>query len=181
MIRFEKEITHYFKLPQIPTDKHLWDGESSFKDGIAIVKLALGEFAYAACTFDNEKDESPRIVKTFAMEAFYGIEKVYVVPAFMDTNVDEMDLDEESKKAAELLAQEVNEMTQVDDDEQKDIDEMQELPEWIFPEITNKEQAIAWLRQYNTSHKIKGRVPENEETLKLRLLNIHSQLKEKEK
>lgn len=177
MIQFENEICQYLSLPSIPLKE--WDGKSSFKHGVAVTRLALNEKAYAVCTFDADKDKEPRVVRAFAQSTFYGIEKIFVVPQFMNTDVETMDLDDESKIAAEKLAAEVKEMTKPQDEEEKEINAMNALPEWIFPEIENKEQAVAWLRQYNSRNRIKGRIPENADTLKMRLLNIYSQQKKK--
>jgi hypothetical protein len=48
------------------------------------------------------------------------------------------------------------------------------LPEWIFPEIQNIEQAMAYLREYNRMNGIrKGKIPTSEETIKMRLYNIY--------
>ena len=178
-IQYEKEVCKYLQIPSIPLKE--WDGKSSFKDGVAVTKLACDCYAYAVCTFDNELDEKPAIKKSFAQEVFYGIEKIFVVPAFMDTNVESMDLDEKSKEAAERLVKEANDIIEENDNDGlgEEVKEMEALPEWVFPEIHSKEEAIAWLRQYNSTNRIKGKLPTNEETLKLRLLNIHSQLKNK--
>jgi hypothetical protein len=171
-IYFEKEICEYLSLPSIPKKK--WDGKSSFTSGVAITNIACNNQAYAVCTFNAEHDKEPRVIKAFSQEMFFGIEDIFVVPQYMETDVDDMDLDDESKKAAERLAQEAKELYNNDiGDDAKKIDEMKELPEWIFPEISNKEEARAWLTQYNSTNKIRGRIPDNVETIKMRLLNIY--------
>lgn len=177
MIRFEKEVCDYLRIPSIPKKEH--DGKSSFKKGVAIVQLSVSGYGYAVCTFDAENDKEPRIIKSFASEPFYGIEKVFVVPNYMNTSekdISEMDLDDESKKKAEQLVQEAQELTATSE-ENKEIEEMQQLPEWIFPEITNAEEARAWLQSWNSKNKVRGKIPTNEETIKMRLLNIYSQMK----
>lgn len=171
MIYFEKEICNHLSLPSIP--KKEWDGKSSFKVGVAVTKLYSGE-AYAACTFDADVDEKPRVTKVFAQEIFYDIGKIFVVPSYMDVDVDNADLDDESKKAAERLKQEGDELTGTND---IDIKEMQKLPEWVFDHIHNMEEARAFLISYNQKHKIRGKVPANEETIKLRLLTIYNEMK----
>lgn len=180
MVKFEREICEYLGIPSIPKKEH--DGKSSFKKGVAIVQLSVSGYGYAVCTFDAENDNEPRIIKSFASEPFYGIEKIFVVPNYMNTSekdIKEMDLDEESKKKVESLVQEAQELTK-QSEENKEIEEMQQLPEWIFPEIENREQAIAWLQNYNNrNHNKKGKIPTNEETIKMRLLNIYSQMKNK--
>lgn len=178
MIQFEKEIINYLNIPSIPAEKNEWDGKSSFKTGCAVVTMFGDSKAYAVCTYDAEINDKPRVIKAFGCEPFYDIEKIFVVPDFMNTDVENMDLDDESKEAAGKIIEEAAELTEEDEnDEVKN--ELDALQEWVFPEITNKDEAIAWVRQYNSANGIKGRVPENEETLKLRLMNIYSTLKEK--
>ena len=171
MIEFEKEVIAYLNLPSIP--KKEWSQMDSFQDGVAVVNLSLGRQAYAVCTFNKDEDREPRIKKVFGIEPFTSIEKVFVVPSYMDNNTTEVDLDAESKKRAEQLAAEAQELENegvVDEAIQK----ADELPEWIFDEIHNKDEAIAWLKQYNIRNKIKkGKVPTNEETIKLCLYNIY--------
>ena len=101
MISFEKEVIAYYNLPSLPIKE--WDSKSSFKDGVAIVNLIDDTQAYAACTFDKDTDKAPRITKTFSCTPFKSIEKVFVVPAYMDNDVSDADLDKESKKRAEEL------------------------------------------------------------------------------
>ena len=173
---FNKEICEYYSLPSIPLKE--WDGQSSFTKGVCVIKLSQDNFAYAGCTFNNEVDKEPRVVKVFSQEMFYGIEKVYPVPTYLNTDVETMDLDNESKQAAERLAQEANELTSVENEEERAIEkEIEKLPEWVFDEIKNSEQARAWLKQYNNKHGIRGGIPKNEETLKLRLMNIYYTMK----
>lgn len=171
MVEFEKEVVTYLNIPSIP--KKEWNQTDSFQRGVAVINLSLGRQAYAVCSFDKETDKEPRITKVFGVEPFGSIDKVFVVPAYMDNNTVDADLDAESKKRAEQLAAEAQELENegvVDEAIQK----ADELPEWIFDEIHNKEEAIAWLKQYNVRNKIKkGKVPTNEETIKMRLYNIY--------
>ena len=172
MIEFEKEVIDYLKIPSIP--KRDWDGISSFQDGVAVVNISLGRQAYAVCTFNKDEDKEPRIKKVFGIEPFSGIEKVFVVPSYMDTNTTDVDLDAESKKRAEQLAAEAQELENngVVDEAVKEADK---LPEWIFDEIHNMSEAQAWLKQYNVRNGIrKGKIPTNEETIKMRLYNIYT-------
>lgn len=174
MIAFENEVVKFLGLPSIP--KKEWDGKSDFEKGVAVLTLTSGQEAYAVCSFDNEKGKSkPSITKVFGQEPFIEIKSVYVVPSYMVTedDVDDMDLDDESKQQAKMILEEAKD---AQDDGQDVQDVVDKLPEWIFPEITNKDEAQAWLRQYNKKNKIKGKIPSNDETLKLRLLSIHSQL-----
>lgn len=177
MIKFEKEVCDYLRIPSIP--KKEWNKRDSFKKGVAVVKLAVSGTGYAVCTYDEDFDKEPRIIKSFASDPFYAIENVFVVPNYMNTSekdISEMDLDDESKKKAEQLVQEAQELTATSE-ENKEIEEMQQLPEWIFPEITNAEEARAWLQSWNSKNKVRGKIPTNEETIKMRLLNIYSQMK----
>jgi hypothetical protein len=171
MIEFEKEVIAYLNLPSIPRKE--WNQIDSFQSGVAVVNMSLGRQAYAVCTFNKDEDKEPRIKKVFGIEPFTGIEKVFVVPSYMDNDTTEVDLDAESKKRAEQLAAEAQELENngVVDEAVKEADK---LPEWIFDEIHNRDEAIAWLKQYNRQNGIKkGKVPTNEETIKMRLYNIY--------
>lgn len=171
MIEFEKEVVSYLNLPSLP--KKEWNGKDSFMDGVAILNLSMNRQAYAVCTFDKETDKTPRIKKVFGIEPFTSVEKVFVVPSYMNNNTTDFDLDAESKKRAEQLAEEANELENegvVDEA----IEKANELPEWIFDEIHNLQEAQAWLKQYNIRNGIKkGRIPTNEDTVKMRLYNIY--------
>jgi hypothetical protein len=98
----------------------------------------------------------------------------------MDNDTTNADLDTESKKRAEQLVAEANEL-----ENKGVVDEAvvnaNNLPEWIFDEIHNRDEAIAWLKQYNQRNVIKkGKVPTNDDTIKMRLYNIYmSQKKHK--
>ena len=171
MIEFEKEIIAYLNIPSIP--KKEWNGKDSFQYGVAILNLATNRQAYAACSFDNETDSKPRIRKVFCVEPFNGIDKVFVVPSYMDNDTTDADLDSESKKRAEQLAAEAEELENKGTVEEA-VENANKLPEWIFDEIHNMSEAQAWLKQYNIRNGIKkGKVPTNEETIKMRLYNIY--------
>ena len=171
MIEFEKEIIAYLNIPSIP--KKEWNGKDSFQYGVAILNLATNRQAYAACSFDKETDSKPRIRKVFCVEPFNGIDKVFVVPSYMDNDTTDADLDIESKKRAEQLAAEAEELENKGTVEEA-VENANKLPEWIFDEIHNMSEAQAWLKQYNIRNGIKkGKVPTNEETIKMRLYNIY--------
>jgi hypothetical protein len=171
MIEFEKEVVEYLNIPNIP--KKEWNQQDSFQDGVAVVGLSLGRQAYAVCTFDKDEDREPRVKKVFGIEPFTSIEKIFVVPAYMDNDTSDADLDSESKKLAEQLAEEAKELENQGTVDEA-IEDANKLPEWIFDEIHNREEAMAWLKQYNIRNKIKkGKVPTNEETIKMRLYNIY--------
>ena len=171
MVEFEKEVVTYLNIPSIP--KKEWNQTDSFQCGVAVINLSLGRQAYAVCSFDKETDREPRITKVFGVEPFGSIDKVFVVPAYMDNNTVDVDLDAESKRRAEQLAEEAKELEKEGTVEEA-IEDANKLPEWIFPEIQNIEQAQAYLREYNRINRIKkGKIPTNEETIKMRLYNIY--------
>lgn len=171
MIEFEKEVINYLNLPSLP--KRVWNGKDSFQDGVAVINLTLNRQAFAVCTFNKDEDKEPRIKKVFGVEPFIGIDKVFVVPAYMDNDTTDVDLDAESKKRAEQLAAEAQELENEGTVDEA-VKEADKLPEWIFPEIQNIEQAQAYLREYNRMNRIKkGKIPTNEETIKMRLYNIY--------
>lgn len=176
-ILFQKEILEFLKLPSIPKKKFEVGGKS-FKNGVAITSLMTGASAYAVCSYDSEVDEKPRIVKTFAREPFTAIKSIFIVPDYMDNDVDDADLDEDSKEAAKRLADEATELETPDEDGDK-LKEMLGEGEWIFPNITNEEEAVAFIKAYNEKNKISGRLPRKTEAIKLRLLAIYNEQKEK--
>lgn len=175
---FEKEIIRYLDLPNIP--KKEWDGKSSFSKGVALLSLRDEREAYAVASFDSDVDKTPNIVKVFGIEPFVNIKKVFIVPAYMTTEdeIKDMDLDEQSKKKVESVLKEARE---IENEGTKDENPMENLPEWIFPEIENREQALAWLRRYNSMNKIKGKLPQSDDTIKLRLYSIYTEMQNKTK
>ena len=169
MISFEKEVCSYLNIPSLP--KKEWDGKSSFKNAVATIKLGGSRLAYAVASYDEAKDDAPRVVKSFMTEPFYGIDKIFVVPSYMDTDVDNMDLDEQSKKAAEDLKKEANEL------ENQGADETMEVPEneYCFDHIHNDEEAIAFIEAYNRENNIKGAIPKKHESIIARLTVIYAE------
>ncbi|MEE1277456.1 MAG: hypothetical protein UHE86_00135 [Acutalibacteraceae bacterium] len=177
-IRFEKEVCQYLSLPSIPLKE--WDGKTSFKDGVAVTKLLLGDLAYAVCTFNADTDKEPRIKKVFAEERFSGIDKIYVVPSYMDTkDIENADLDEQSKDAAKRLADEAEDLTQGNEEEMPIFGD--NLPEYFFDHIHNDEEAIAFITAYNRDNNIRGAVPSKHETIVMRLGVIYNELQKKNK
>lgn len=175
-VLYEKEVCRFLSIPSIPLKE--WDGKSSFKKGVAVIENMSGVFSYAVCSFDADNNSEPSIKKVFSQEPFSGIKDVYVVPDYMERDVKDADLDEESKAAAERMIQEADNLV----GEQEEEDDLSEgLPEWVFPEITSREEAVAWLTNYNKANKIRQNIPKKDETLKLRLLNIYSQISESTK
>lgn len=175
MIAFEQEVCKYLGLPSIP--KREWDGETMFEKGVAIIETKEGKQCYCACTCRvlSNGHCAAEVSKVFCLEPFVKIISVFVVPNYMSTidDVAEMDLDEASKKKVEQMLQEAAELSG-ENGEEDNTPKIEDLPEWIFPEIKSKDEAQAWLRQYNKSNKIRAnRVPSSEETLKLRLYSIY--------
>lgn len=175
---FEKEVIKHLNLPSIP--KKEWDGKTSFDKGVAVLKMRDEREAYGICSFDAQTDKSPRIVKVFGIEPFVGVDKVFVVPSYMTTEeeIKDMDLDEQSKKKVQQVLDEAKE---IENEGTKEENPMANLPEWIFPEIENKEQAVAWLKNFQSRNKQKGRIPTTDENIKLRLFSIYSELQKKQK
>ena len=169
MISFEKEVCSYLNIPSLP--KKEWDGKSSFKNAVATIKLGGSRLAYAVASYDEAKDDAPRVVKSFMTEPFYGIDKIFVVPSYMDTDVDKMDLDEQSKKAAEDLKKEADEL------ENQGADETIDVPknEYCFDHIHNDEEAIAFIEAYNRENNIKGAIPKKHESIIARLTVIYAE------
>lgn len=169
MISFEKEVCSYLNIPSLP--KKEWDGKSSFKNAVATIKLGGSRLAYAVASYDEAKDDAPRVVKSFMTEPFYGIDKIFVVPSYMDTDVDKMDLDEQSKKAAEDLKKEADEL------EKQGADETMEVPEneYCFDHIHNDEEAVAFIEAYNRENNIKGAIPKKHESIIARLTVIYAE------
>lgn len=178
MIERENEVCQYLGIPSIPKKK--WDGESGFKRGVGIVNLLTGKQAYVVVTFDEEKDDDCRVVKVFSLEQFklekFGVDNVFVVPDYMDTNVENMDFDEKSKEAAKALVNEALDLENADTAASK-----VELPEneYYFPNVTSDEEGIAYIKSYNAANKIKGRIPDTHEGIVMRLSVIHSELNKK--
>lgn len=134
--------------------------------------------AYAVCTFNAETDKEPRVKKVFSEERFVGIENVFVVPSYMETkDIEKADLDEQSKQAAERLAQEADELTKAADEDKIEMPEN----EYFFDNIHNDEEAIAFISAYNKENNIRGAVPSKHETIVMRLGVIYSDLQKKQK
>lgn len=172
MIKYEKEIIEWLNLPSIPKKK--WDGKTGFRDGVAVIKHNMGSESYAVATFDPECDEMPRIKKVFGLEPYFEIGDIFVVPAYMNEDVESFDLDDESKKAAQRLIEEAHEL-EMEGVEEKKV----ELPEWVFDHIHNIDEAIAFCKDYRKRNRIKGALPKTEETLKAYLYVIYKDCERK--
>lgn len=174
-IEFEKEVVDYLALPSIP--KREWDGKTPFEHGVAVISLTGGREAYAACTFD-EKTTNVRITKVFSLEPFKEIKKVFVVPTYMlNIDVDDVTMMDLEEGAQKMVTQLLNEAKEIENDGiDSETPNIEDLTEWIFPEINSKEEAQAWLRQYNKRNKIKGALPKSAENIKLRLYSIYTEM-----
>ena len=176
MILCENEVCKYLGIPNIPKKK--WDGKSGFKNGVGVVDLMSGNKAYVSVTFNPEKDKSCKVVKVFINEQFSNIDKdsVFVVPDYMDTDVENMDFDESSKQAAQALVNEALDLENSDTAASK-----VELPdnEYYFDNIHNDEEAQAFIKSYNQSNKIRGKVPTTHEAIVMRLSVIYSEINNK--
>lgn len=173
MTLFEQEIIRHLNLPSIP--KKEWDGKSGFRYGCAVVNTQTGYEAFAVASFNPEIDKSPRIVKAFGYEQFGEITRVYPVPDYMNTDANSFDIDDESKKNAERLIEEAGEI------ENEGVEEVK-MPdnEYFFDNITNDEEAAAFISSFNKSNKIKhARVPKTHEGLVMRLAAIYSETQKK--
>lgn len=157
-IRFENKICQFLGIPSIPKKK--WDNETSFDSGVAIIKRITDVEDYAVCSFNKETDDSVRIIKDFGFEPFVEIIDIYPVPAYMEDNIDKMQLDEESKQAMEELLQEKKEIVNKDVEKPK-----VEIYEWGYPFIKDRKSAEEYLRKKG----LKGRIPTNKITLQAKL------------
>lgn len=180
MVEYENEVCQYLGIPSIPKKK--WDRKSSFKRGVGIVDLIGGHQAYVVVTFDAEKDPDGycRIVKVFSLEQFafggFGLSEVFVVPDYMDTDVENMDLDESSKEAAQALVNEALDLENADTASSKVT-----LPEneYYFDNVHSDEEGMAFIKAHNTSNRIKGKIPTTHEGIVMRLSVIYSELNNK--
>ncbi len=180
MVEYENEVCQYLGIPSIPKKK--WDRKSSFKHGVGIVDLIGGNQAYVVVTFDAEKDPDGycRILKVFSLEQFalggFGLSEVFVVPDYMNTDVESMDFDEKSKEAAKTLVNEALDLENSDTAASKVA-----LPEneYYFDNIHDDEEAQAFIKSYNTSNRIRGKVPTTHEAIVMRLSVIHSEINNK--
>jgi hypothetical protein len=179
MIQFEKEVLAYLNIPSIPKKEH--DGKTAFAKGVAVIETIYGEDAYAVASFSPEDgEETPKIVKVFGQEPFRAVKNVFVVPSYMASaeDVDDMDLDEQSKKNAKEILKEAADIENEGVETDNAIDN---LPEWIFDEIHSKKEAVAWLKNFQSRNKQRGSIPKTDENIKLRLYSIYCELQNKTK
>lgn len=170
MIQNEKEVLKFLNIPSIP--KREWDGKSSFKHGVAIVALKSSELAYAVATYDKERDNAPKIKKVFSHYPFVGVSKIFVVPSYMDDDVDSFDMDDESKERARMILEEAKDI------ENEGVIDTSVLPEneYCYDFIHNDEEAIAYIKSWNRRNGIKrGAIPKNHESIITKLAAMYMQ------
>lgn len=174
MIDFEKEAIDFLSLPSIP--KKEWDKKSSFSKGVAVINLLCGKKAYAICSFDNEKEKKPKVLKVFSIEPFTGIDTIYIVPEYMQDSSDVvfMDLDDNSKKKVEIL---LNEAEELENDGVIERDFAEPDNEYYFDNISNDEEAIAFIKFYNKKNKIRGGIPKTHDGIIMRLSVLYNDMK----
>lgn len=171
-IKFEKEVLELFSLPSIP--KKEWDCESSFSEGLAVAEFIDKTLGYVVVSYDAETQKKPAIKRVFDLAQIKSIDysKVLIIPEYMDIqNTEKWDLDEDSKKKAEAIIEEVKDLE--GKEKQKDVIEY----EWVFPEIHNLEEAEAWVKHYRKTNKIKGKIPMGEDAIKNYLLVVNANMK----
>lgn len=170
-IFFESDVCQYLGIPSIP--KKAWDGNSSFKSGVAVVDIGHGEEAYAVATYDASADEKPRVKKVFSLDTFYKIVEIFVVPSYMDGDVQSFDLSDEDKQKARALLDEANELEMEGVEESKP-----EMPEneYFFDNIKDDAEAVAFIKAYNRSNRIRGRVPSDHEAIVMKLSVMYADL-----
>lgn len=175
MIEYEKEIIEYLGLPSIP--KKRWDGKTSFTKGVAVLKTQTGGFAYAVCSGDENGDGgvSVSIRKVFSIEAFDEIADIFIVPNYMANKEDvaNMDLDDASKKSAEKILEAA---TECENEGVEETPLAEPLGEYYFDNITNDEEARAFIKAYNKTNNLRTRVPKTHEGLLMRLSVIYNEL-----
>lgn len=158
VVKYEKNVCSALNIPSIPLKE--WDGKTSFDSGVALVERITGDEEYAICSFSSEIEESVHIVKDFGHIPFSKVIKVFPVPAYMDDNIENMDLDDDSKLAIESLISQKKEIVNEGVDVPKE-----EVYEWGYPFIKDRQAAIAFLKD----KKLKGRIPTSDDVLKSKL------------
>lgn len=174
MIRFKKDVCDYLRLPDIPKKK--WDGKSSFDYGVGVAITKNEERCYVVVSFNADEDEEPRIKKVFGYDIIKNLDEVFVVPAYMnDDKVEEMDLDDESKKRAAAVMKEAKEI------EDEGTAEQVEMPdnEYFFDSIHSDEEGRAFIESYNKKNRIKGAIPRKHDAIVMRLGVIWTELNNK--
>lgn len=172
-VRFRSHVCKALSIPDIP--KKAWDRESSFKQGVAVIDTMFQD-SFAVCTYDKERDAEPRVTRVFDGMQFTKILAIYPVPSYIDNDVEHWDVDEKSKEAARQLISEAEQEEEIEQESTKAPEH-----EYFFENITNDDEGAAYIRSYNRSNRIGGRVPTSHEGIVLRLGVIWSELQRKNK
>ena len=170
--KFEKEVCEYLKAPM---PKKEWDGKTSFDKGVALIRCITGGYNYAACKFNADVDDKPRITKVFSLEPFTEITNIYPIPAYMDDDILTMDLkDDDSLDAMKGLLAEKQEIINKDIIEKPIVEN-----EWGYDFIHNIQEATAFMK----TKQPKGKISTNAEVLKnkLRVMYFNEQNKSNNK
>ena len=173
MIQFEKEVLDYLNIPSIP--KKEFDGKTAFPKGVAVVETIEKQEAFAIASFNPDNgDKEPKIVKVFGIEPFRKVNKIFVVPSYMNTEeeIKDMDLDEQSKKKVQQVLDEAKEIENEGVVGDKELEKPKN--EYYFDHITNDEEAKAFIRSYNSRNHIKGKIPSTHDGIVMRLAVIFS-------
>jgi hypothetical protein len=173
MIQFEKEVLGYLNIPSIP--KKEFDGKTAFSKGVAVVETIGKQEAFAIASFNPDNgDKEPKIVKVFGIEPFRKINKIFIVPSYMNTEeeIKDMDLDEQSKKKVQQVLDEAKEIENEGVVGDKELEKPKN--EYYFDHITNDEEAKAFIRSYNSRNHIKGKIPSTHDGIVMRLAVIFS-------
>ena len=173
MIQFEKEVLEYLNIPSIP--KKEFDGKTAFSKGVAVVETIGKQEAFAIASFNPDNgDKEPKIVKVFGIEPFRKINKIFIVPSYMNTEeeIKDMDLDEQSKTKVQQVLDEAKEIENEGVVGDKELEKPKN--EYYFDHITNDEEAKAFIRSYNSRNHIKGKIPSTHDGIVMRLAVIFS-------
>lgn len=164
IIEFEKEVCKYLNIPSIP--KKEWDGEKKFVSAVGVLNHIDGSQSYAVVKYDSETGKA-KVNKTFLDNIpWTELKKIFIVPQYMENvNLEETDLDSESKQSMKMLMQEAKEL------EDEKVDDKIEMPkhDYYFQNIHNDDEARAFIIAYNKRKKIKGRIPKDHQGLLMRL------------
>ena len=100
---------------------------------------------------------------------------IFIVPNYMANKEDvaNMDLDNASKKSVEKI------LTEAAECENEGVEETplaEPLGEYYFDNITNDEEARAFIKAYNKTNNLRTRVPKTHEGLLMRLSVIYNEL-----
>lgn len=167
---YEKEILEYLNIPSIPQKK--WDGKP-FKNACGIVHLKGKNTAFAVFGF-SDSSNAPYIKKVFGEEPIINIGEIYPIPDYMDMQgIENWDVPDESKDAAQNLA---NEAIEMEKSQQNEEDEFLSN-EWFFDEIHNIDEARAWVANYRKKKRMRGKPIKDEESLKNFLYVIYKNKK----